>query len=92
MDYVQVKIDGPMPLPLDFDLLKLHPFQIGTMMGYGPANLLSPDEIKELGTSHQQPAPQAFYKHVATSLAYGHMAMLGYGTSRPWPARSTTMR
>ena len=28
-------------VPLDFDLLKIHPFQIGTMMGYGPMNLLA---------------------------------------------------
>jgi hypothetical protein len=83
MDYAQVKMAEPMPLPLDFDLLKLHPFQIGTMMGYGPANLLSPDEVKELGVSREQPAPKAFYKHVATSLAYGHMAMLGYGYFPP---------
>lgn len=83
MDYAQVKMADAMPLPLDFDLLKLHPFQIGTMMGYGPMNLLSPEEVKELGTSHEQPAPKAFYKHVATSLAYGHMAMLGYGYFPP---------
>lgn len=83
MDYAQVKMAGPLPLPLDFDLLKLHPFQIGTMMGYGPTNLLSPEEVRELGTSREQPAPKAFYKHVATSLAYGHMALLGYGYFPP---------
>jgi len=83
MDYAQVRMLDPMPLPLDFDLLKIHPFQIGTMMGYGPMNLLSPEEIKQLGTSHEQPAPRAFYKHAATSLAYGHMAMLGYGYFPP---------
>jgi hypothetical protein len=83
MDYAQVKMADPLPLPLDFDLLKLHPYQIGTMMGYGPMNLLTPEEVKELGTSHEQPAPKAFYKHVATSLAYGHMVMLGYGYFPP---------
>lgn len=83
MDYAQVKMADPLPLPLDFDLLKLHPFQIGTMMGYGPTNLLSPEEVKELGTSREQPAPKAFYKHVAASLAYGHMALLGYGYFPP---------
>ncbi|MGE5531221.1 MAG: hypothetical protein ACM3VW_03755, partial [Bacteroidota bacterium] len=83
MDYAQVKMTEPVPVPLDFDLLKLHPYQIGTMMGYGPTNLLSAEEVTELGTSREQPAPKAFYKHVATSLAYGHMAMLGYGYFPP---------
>lgn len=83
MDYAQVKMKEPMPLPLDFDLLKIHPFQIGTMMGYGPTCSLTPDEVKELGTSHEMPAPKAFYKHVGTSLAYGHMALLGYGYFPP---------
>jgi len=83
IDYAQVKTAAPTPLPLDFDLLKLHPFQIGTMMGYGPTNFLSPEEVRELGTSREQPAPTAFYKHVATSLAYGHMVMVGYGYFPP---------
>jgi hypothetical protein len=82
MDYAQLHMADPMPLPLDFDLLKLHPYAIGTMMGYGPTNLLSPDEIKDLN-SGAIPGPQAFYKWVATSLAYGHMAMLGYGYFPP---------
>lgn len=83
LDYAQVKMTEPLPVPLDFDLLKLHPYQIGTMMGYGPTNLLSEEEVKTLGTSHEMPAPKAFYKHVATSLAYGHMTMLGYGYFPP---------
>ena len=83
MDYAQVKMASPMPLPLDFDLLKLHPFQIGTMMGYSPLNSLSTEEVKQLGTSRAKPAPKAFYKHIATSLAYGHMALLGYGYFPP---------
>jgi len=83
MDYAQVRMAEPMPLPLDFDLLKIHPYQIGTMMGYGPTCSLTPDEVKELGTSREMPAPKAFYKHVATSLAYGHMVMLGYGYIPP---------
>jgi len=53
------------------------------MMGYGPTCSLTPEEVKELGTSHEKPAPKAFYKHVGTSLAYGHMALLGYGYFPP---------
>ncbi|MHB8996867.1 MAG: hypothetical protein ACYC63_16585 [Armatimonadota bacterium] len=83
MDYAQVRMTEPIPVPLDFDLLKLHPYQIGTMMGYGPTNLLTAEEVTQLGTSREQPAPKSFYKHVATSLAYGHMTMLGYGYFPP---------
>ena len=31
-DYAQVRMADGLPLPMDFDLLKIHPFQIGTMM------------------------------------------------------------
>lgn len=82
MDYAQVRMSEGLPLPLDFDLLKLHPYQIGTMMGYGPTCYLSEDELKELGKG-TLPAPPAFYKYIASSLAYGHMAMTGYGYFPP---------
>lgn len=83
MDYAQVHMsEGQLPLPLDFDLLKIHPYQIGTMMGYGPSNFLNEEEMKDLH-SGAQPAPQAFYKWLSCSLAYGHMAMLGYGFFPP---------
>lgn len=84
MDYAQVKMSG-LPLPLDFDLLKIHPYQIGTMMGYGPTSFLSADEVKALhdGTLPQGPS---FYRYVATSLAYGHSALLGYGYFPPMSA------
>jgi len=83
MDYAQARMsDGQPRLPLDFDLLKLHPFQIGTMMGYGPTCFLTDEEIKTLGTG-TVPGPTVFYKYIATSLAYGHMAMLGYGYIPP---------
>jgi hypothetical protein len=82
MDYAQVHMQQKMPLPLDFDLLKLHPYQIGTMMGYGPSSFLTPEEIKTLG-SGEEPGPLAFYKYVGTSLAYGHMMLLGYGFFPP---------
>lgn len=83
MDYAQVRMsDGQPRLPLDFDLLKLHPYQIGTMMGYGPTCFLTDDEIKDLNGG-TVPGPTAFYKYVGTSLAYGHMALLGYGYFPP---------
>lgn len=82
MDYAQVHMTQTMPVPLDFDLLKLHPYQIGTMMGYGPTCFLSAEELKTLGNG-EEPGPQAFYKYVGTSLAYGHMALLGYGFFPP---------
>lgn len=84
MDYAQVHLSpGLMPVPLDFDLLKLHPFQIGTMMGWGPNNFLSNDEVKEMNAWAALPGPQPFYKYVGTSLAYGHSALLGYGYFPP---------
>ncbi len=82
MDYAQLRMTDPMPLPLDFDLLKLHPYQHGTMMGYSPNTLLSPDELKDLHAG-QKPASVPFYKYVATSLAYGHMLLIGYGYFPP---------
>jgi hypothetical protein len=82
MDYAQTIMKDQMPVPLDFDLLKLHPCHIGTMMGYAPSTCLTTDEIKTLG-SGEKPGPLAFYKYVGTSLAYGHMALLGYGYFPP---------
>lgn len=85
MDYAQLRMSETMPLPLDFDLLKLHPYQHGTMMGYSPNTLLSPDELKDLHAG-QKPASVPFYKYVATSLAYGHMLLIGYGYFPPMSA------
>ncbi|MEN6645320.1 MAG: hypothetical protein ABFE08_23000 [Armatimonadia bacterium] len=82
MDYAQVRMKQPMPVPLDFDLLKLHPFQHGTMMGYGPSCLLNAEEMKQLHSS-DQPGSQAYYRYVSTSLAFGHMLLLGYGYFPP---------
>lgn len=84
MDYAQVRMsgDGP-PLPLDFDLLKIHPYQHGTMMGYGPTTYLSRDEIAEMNRWGELPGPLPFYKYVGTSIAYGHMMLLGYGYFPP---------
>ena len=68
------------PLLPDFDLLRIHPKQIGTAMGYGPRCFFTDDGLKEYfsdpctGTSHQP-----LYHYVAATLAHGHSAMIGYG-------------
>ncbi|MBI3923106.1 MAG: hypothetical protein HY318_16925 [Armatimonadetes bacterium] len=68
------------PLLVDFDLLKIHPFEHGTMMSYGPSCFLGEKELKELKEDDGcGEAPQAFYRYVSASLAYGHMLMAGYG-------------
>jgi hypothetical protein len=67
-----------MPL-IDFDLLKIHPFELGAMMGFDPQMFVSEARSQELlkddGTGL---APIGFYQFVSASLAYGHMAALGY--------------
>ncbi|NUQ00666.1 MAG: hypothetical protein HUU35_12510, partial [Armatimonadetes bacterium] len=86
MDYAQIRtadLAKPPFLP-DFDLLKLHPLQHGTMMGYAPSTYLTADEIKTLdGSRGTAPGTPSFYKYVSGSLAYGHMALLGYGYIPP---------
>ncbi len=68
------------PLLPDFDLLRIHPKQIGTAMGYGPRCFFSDEALAEyfkdpcVGTSHQP-----LYHYVAATLAHGHSAMIGYG-------------
>jgi hypothetical protein len=78
---------GEMPLLPDFDLLKIHPLEHGMMMGVYPQLFLSEEEsaqlLKDSGVG--QPPP-GFYKYLAASLAYGHMAMVGYDYDPP-PAR-----
>jgi len=83
MDYAQwaevTKPEGKPLLP-DFDLLRLHPKQIGTAMGYSPTCFFSPEGLEAYfkdpgnGTTHQP-----FYHYVAATLAHGHSAMIGYG-------------
>ncbi len=90
MDYATLVTTGTaaQQAPLvDFDLLKIHPFQHGTMMGHHPDRFLSAAEQAQLtaDTGGGQ-APEGFYKYVAGSLAYGHMLLLGYWYVPP-PAR-----
>ena len=85
MDYATLRSSKPAPdVPplVDFDLLKIHPFEHGTMMGYSPSAFFSSGS-DELGTLYRDtgigPPPPAYYKYVSASLAYGHMLILGYG-------------
>ncbi|MBC7287149.1 MAG: hypothetical protein H5T86_03715 [Armatimonadetes bacterium] len=72
------------PLLVDFDLLKIHPREHGTMMGYGPRVFLSDAETEELYSDPGRGlGPAAFYRYLAASLAYGHMLLLGYGYVPP---------
>lgn len=83
MDYAQwvdvIKPENKLLLP-DFDLLRIHPKQIGTAMGYSPTCFFSEEGLKEYsrdpgrGTDHQP-----FYHYVAATLAHGHSALFGYG-------------
>ena len=69
-----------MPPLVDFDLLKIHPFENGTMMGYAPSAFFgatTPTDIyKDTGRGIP---PQDFYRYFSASLAYGHMLIMGYG-------------
>lgn len=83
------KSASELPLLVDFDLLKIHPFGIGTMMSFEPKYFLEEegDEwnalLKEDGSGE---APIGFYKYLSASLGYGHMAIAGYDYIPP-PAR-----
>jgi hypothetical protein len=90
MDYATLITTGTaadLPPLVDFDLLKIHPFQHGTMMGHHPDRFLSSEDQAPLyqDTGRDQ-APIGFYKYVSASLAYGHMLILGYWYVPP-PAR-----
>ena len=92
MDYAQwvgrTKADRKPLLP-DFDLLRIHPKQIGTAMGYSPRCFFGTDALAQYhkdpckGTTHRP-----FYQYVAATLAHGHSAMIGYGY---FPALSRTI-
>lgn len=83
------KSAADVPPIVDFDLLKIHPFEHGTMMSFEPRYFLDENGqewdalVKDEGRGI---APIGFYKYLAASLAYGHMAMLGYDYVPP-PAR-----
>jgi len=72
------------PLLPDFDLLRIHPKQIGTAMGYGPRCFFT---RKGLARYNQDPGKGTdhlpFYHYVAATLAHGHSAMIGYGYFPP---------
>jgi hypothetical protein len=87
MDYAQwaevTKPEGKPLLP-DFDLLRIHPKQIGTAMGYSPTCFFTTEGLEAYyrdpgkGTAHQP-----FYHYVAATLAHGHSAMIGYSYFPP---------
>jgi len=89
IDYASLFMSQPAadqsPL-VDFDLLKIHPLNLGTMMGYSPSVFFR-DDAPRLSALYsdtgRSPAPQEFYQYVSASLAYGHMLMLGYGYLPP---------
>lgn len=88
MDYaslaVPAGIPADAPLLVDFDLLKIHPREHGTMMGYSPGVFLPEDETRTLYSDPGRGVgPPAFYRYVSASLAYGHMLILGYGYVPP---------
>jgi hypothetical protein len=75
------KSASEVPPLVDFDLLKIHPFEHGVMMSFEPKYFLEEEgaEWNELLTEDGHGiAPLGFYKYLATSIAYGHMATLGY--------------
>lgn len=87
MDYATLVTSGTaadLPPLVDFDLLKIHPFQHGTMMGHHPDRFLNAaDQAPLYQDTGKGLAPESFYKYVSASLAYGHMAMLGYWYTPP---------
>jgi hypothetical protein len=90
MDYatlITTGIAAEQPPLVDFDLLKIHPFQHGTMMGHHPDRFLSgADQAPLYQDVGRGLGPDGFYKYVSASLAYGHMLILGYWYVPP-PAR-----
>ncbi|MBT3376425.1 MAG: hypothetical protein HN742_41880 [Lentisphaerae bacterium] len=89
MDYGSLFMGRPansIPPLVDFDLLKIHPLNLGTMMGYGPSiffergseDLRAVYRDRGAGTG-----PEEFYRYVSASLAYGHMLMTGYSYLPP---------
>ena len=89
MDYASLFLPTPpadVPPLVDFDLRKIHPLNLGTMMGYGPSIFFGRgnDAAAVLYRDKGSPeAPREFYQYVAASLAYGHMLMLGYSYVPP---------
>jgi len=86
MDYATLiaSTNAPALPPLvDFDLLKIHPFQHGTMMGHGVTAFFGQTRTGLHTDGGRGAAPLDFYRYVSASLAYGHMLILGYGYVPP---------
>jgi len=97
MDYAQIHSPTPpaeLPPLVDFDLLKLHPRQYGTMMGYGPTNYLGAEESNAVYAdcgSPLRPPP------ATTGCSPRRWPMVirrcwGIATSRPWRGSSRPRR
>jgi hypothetical protein len=87
MDYASLPTfagSASAPPLVDFDMLKIHPFGHGTMMGYSPSAFLSAEDNAALfADPGRSLGSTVFYKYVSASLAYGHMLILGYGYIPP---------
>ena len=88
MDYASLFSSEPpheVPPLVDFDLLRIHPLNLGTMMGHSPSIFFRRDAARlgKLYRDQRGPAPTEFYQYVSASLAYGHMLMLGYSYLPP---------
>lgn len=90
MDYGTWPIRSVLPserdiLP-DFDLLKIHPKNIGTGMGYNPAAFFGRDS-EAMAPFYSDPAerlaPDAYYQYLAATIAHGHSPILGYSYFPP---------
>jgi hypothetical protein len=88
MDYAQFSGYGADPsaykLTVDFDLLRIHPRTIGLMMGYAPERWLKGDNLNAvLQDAGGRETPEAFYRYLSACMAFGQMAMIGYGYHPP---------
>ena len=94
MDYAsllhppELKSSSDLYLLVDFDLLKIHPFEHGMGMSFEPKYFLEEEgsEWKALlADDGKGTAPIGLYKFISASLAYGHMAVVGYDYMPPLP-------
>lgn len=70
----------------DFDLLRIHPANIGTGMGYSPASFVGRDSEAMApfsGDPGERRAPDAYYQYLAATIAHGHSPILGYSYFPP---------
>lgn len=88
MDYASLFMGedaSKIPPLVDFDLLKIHPLNHGTMMGYAPSVFFrdAQQANRLYGDKGEWPAPVEFHQYVSASLAYGHMLIIGYSYLPP---------